>query len=30
MGKIRASGSYRELRSFHISTVIHDATYWCC
>ncbi|MDD5707952.1 MAG: four helix bundle protein, partial [Kiritimatiellae bacterium] len=30
MGKIRASGGYRELRSFQISTVIYDATYWFC
>jgi four helix bundle protein len=30
MTKIRASGGYRELRSFQISTVIYDATYWFC
>ncbi len=30
MGKIRASGGYRELRSFQISTVIYDATVWFC
>ncbi|HAS83975.1 MAG TPA: four helix bundle protein [Verrucomicrobia bacterium] len=30
MGKIRASGGYRELRSFQISTVIYDATIWFC
>lgn len=30
MGKIRASGGYRELRSFQISTVIYDATYGFC
>jgi len=30
MTKIRPSGGYRELRSFQISTVIYDATYWFC
>lgn len=30
MTKIRASGGYRDLRSFQISTVIYDATYWFC
>jgi len=30
MTKIRASGGYRKLRSFQISTVIYDATYWFC
>ena len=30
MGKIRASGGYRELRSFQITTIIYDATVWFC
>jgi four helix bundle suffix protein len=28
--KLRPSGGYRELRSFQITTVIYDATYWFC
>ncbi len=30
MKKIRASGGYRELRRFQISTVIYDATHGFC
>jgi len=30
MGKIRASGGYRELRSFQTTTIIYDGTYWFC
>lgn len=30
MVKLRPSGGYRELRSFQITTVIYDATYWFC
>lgn len=30
MKRIRASGGYRELRSFQMATVIYDATYWFC
>ncbi len=30
MGKIRSSGGYRDLRTFQITTVIYDATYWFC
>jgi four helix bundle suffix protein len=30
MAKIRPSGGYRELRSFQITTIIYDATYWFC
>lgn len=30
MGKIRAGGGYRELRTFQLSTIIYDATYWFC
>lgn len=30
MPKLRASGGYRELRSFQAATVIYDATYWFC
>lgn len=30
MGKIRASGGYRDLRSFQITTIIYDATVWFC
>lgn len=30
MAKLRPSGGYRELRSFQITTIIYDATYWFC
>ncbi|MFH1708031.1 MAG: four helix bundle suffix domain-containing protein [Planctomycetota bacterium] len=30
MGKIRPSGGFRDLRSFQLTTVIYDATYWFC
>lgn len=30
MAKLRPSGGYRDLRSFQITTIIYDATYWFC
>jgi len=30
MAKIRPSGGYRDLRSFQVTTLIYDATYWFC
>lgn len=30
MAKMRPSGGYRDLRSFHAATIIYDATYWFC
>ncbi len=30
MSKMRSSGGYRDLRSFQITTIIYDATYWFC
>jgi len=30
VAKIRASGGYRDLRTFQIATIIYDATYWFC
>jgi restriction system protein len=30
MAKLRPSGGYRDLRSFQITTMIYDATYWFC
>jgi four helix bundle suffix protein len=30
MGRLRASGGYRELRSFQSATLIYDATVWFC
>ena len=30
MAKIRKSGGYRKLRSFQLTTIIYDATYWFC
>ena len=30
MAKLRPSGGYRDLRSFHIATIVYDASYWFC
>jgi len=30
MAKMRPSGGYRDLRSFQITTIVYDATYWFC
>lgn len=30
MGRIKSGGGYRDLRSFCITTVIYDATWWFC
>jgi four helix bundle suffix protein len=30
MSKIRKSGGYRQLRSFQLTTIIYDSTYWFC
>ncbi len=30
MSRIRKSGGYRQLRTFHTATIIYDATYWFC
>jgi len=30
MGKLRASGGYRNLATFQMSTIIYDATVWFC
>jgi restriction system protein len=30
MERIRSSGGYRDLKSFHTVTIIYDATYWFC